>query len=182
MTLVVEDGTGLDDAASYISVADADAHHAAYGNEVWTDFSDDEKEILLRRASRDLDILYGSRYDSLLLNTTQALLWPRRTYTNAVGYSITGLPSQVKAATAELALIEGQLDTTNALAGSILAANTDPDVNLQSISKTLDGIGSISKSYFSPGHSNWDKLSTVTLLLRPLLAIDTGQYVRVRRG
>jgi hypothetical protein len=182
MTLLVETGDGLEGAESYISVADADEHHALYGNEGWLDFSDDEKEILLRRASRDIDILYGSRYDSVLLSTTQGLLWPRRTYTNAVGYSISGLPSQVKAATAELALILGTLSDAGPLAGSILDANSDEDANVQSFTKSIDGVGSVSKTYFGPGHNNWDSLSRVTLLLRPLLGVSSARYARVVRG
>jgi hypothetical protein len=174
MPLIVEDGLGLEDAESYISVADADAHHALYGNEDWLDFSEAEKEILLRRASRDLDILYGSRFDSTLLTTTQTLLWPRVTYKNAVGYAISGLPSQVKAATAELALLEGQ---------GLSVLDTDETSNLKSISQSVDGVGSESKSFFYPGGAVWTKVSRVSQLLLPLLGIGpSSHYATVVRG
>ena len=36
MALIVEDGTGLANAESYVSVADATTYHTNYGNTAWT--------------------------------------------------------------------------------------------------------------------------------------------------
>lgn len=185
MTIVVEDGTGTNQLANtYSSLEEANVYHAAFGNQGWLDFSDEEKEILLLRSSRDLDILYGSRFDSTLLSaSSQQLLWPRVSYVNGFGYTIAGLPSQVKAATAELALILGTLNEGDPLAGSLLDVGDATD-NIQSQSQSIDGVGSQSTTYFGPRGGNWDKLSRVTLLLRPLFSFYNvnGHYARVARG
>lgn len=52
MALIVEDGTGLADAESYLSVADADTYHADRNNEAWQDYSTAEKEAALRKATQ----------------------------------------------------------------------------------------------------------------------------------
>jgi len=77
MPLVVEDGTGLSDAEAYVSVADADAYHAQFGNANWAAATLASKESALRRAAQYIDTQYRFRGDPL--NDTQALAWPRST-------------------------------------------------------------------------------------------------------
>ena len=74
MALVVEDGTGLSTAESYISVADADTYHSDRGNALWTG-TDAVKEEALRQATEYLDATYDWKGSISL--TTQALNWPR---------------------------------------------------------------------------------------------------------
>lgn len=93
-TLVVEDGTGLPNADSYLSLAGADAYHAALGNAAWATAAPADREAALRRATQYLDARYQWRGEPL--TATQALAWPR-----------TSSPWPVKRlqdATAELAL------------------------------------------------------------------------------
>jgi hypothetical protein len=52
VSLIVEDGTGLATAESYISVADADTRQAALGITNWATLSTAEKEQALRRSTR----------------------------------------------------------------------------------------------------------------------------------
>lgn len=76
MALIVEDGTGLPNADSYLSVVAADAYHAAMGNDaVWQPLNATDKEAALRRATQYLDTRYRWRGEPL--TTTQALAWPR---------------------------------------------------------------------------------------------------------
>lgn len=75
MALVVEDGTGLANAESYVSVADADAYHVDFGNTAWASSTEPAKEAALRRATQYLDSRY--RYRGEPLTDTQALAWPR---------------------------------------------------------------------------------------------------------
>lgn len=155
--MVVEDGTGLVDANSYISVEEADAYHLSYGNTGWDGVED--KELLLRLASRDLDIIYGARFASTPLTGTQGLYWPRKSFTAGNGFSISGSPAQLRAATAELALIEK--------GGSVLA----PDDFAGNISKSTKKVGDLEKSieYFGPNPSaTSNRLHRVTAILRPL--------------
>lgn len=104
MALVVEDGTGLATAESYISVADADTRATAFGNTAWTG-TDADKEAALRRATAYLEQQYRSRWKGTRLMRAQALSWPR--YGAIVdGWDIpsTEVPTDVANACADLAV------------------------------------------------------------------------------
>lgn len=104
MAIVVEDGTGRSDAESYITVADADARHAALGNTAWTGV-DAVKESALRQATEYMEGAFRSRWKGTRLYRAQALSWPR--YGAIVdGYDIesTVVPTEVANACADLAL------------------------------------------------------------------------------
>ena len=76
-TIIVEDGTGIDNANSYITLADAETYFANKG-ELGFAGDDDFKKQNLINATTSVDALYGPRYISFLRdNVTQALLWPR---------------------------------------------------------------------------------------------------------
>lgn len=77
MALVVEDGTGLEGADSYIAVETADTYHSDRNNEAWADFSTTEKEAALRKATQYIDGRWGHRFKGAALSDTQALCWPR---------------------------------------------------------------------------------------------------------
>lgn len=171
--LVVEDGTGLPLADSYISVEQADAYHEAMGNEAWLTLGPDEKAVFLRRASRDLDILFGGTYLSTRLTDDQGLLWPRVEYENAFGVTVTGLPRELVPAVAELALVESTVDVLGPISG---------DDNVKHVTKKL---GSLEKSieYFSPSQTYADTLRRIKLLLGPIIGgTSSGRYARVGRG
>jgi hypothetical protein len=114
MALIVEDGTGLLDAESYASVAEADAYHAARGNTAWANVA--EKEAMLRRATDYMTQAYRMRWAGDRVYDAQALDWPRawvpitsRSY--AFSYlSQTLVPIEVKRACMELALIAASGD------------------------------------------------------------------------
>lgn len=90
MALVVEDGTGLSNANSFVSVSELDAYHTDRGN---TDIvSSTSKEALLINATDYLKIMY--EWDSTLLTLNQSLPFPRVTH---------GLPYAIKEATMILA-------------------------------------------------------------------------------
>lgn len=44
MALVVEDGTGINGAESYVTLEYLNAYHSARGNSKWDDYLDEEKE------------------------------------------------------------------------------------------------------------------------------------------
>lgn len=105
MALVVEDGTGLANAESYISVADADTRHSTnLGNSAWTG-STTVKEQALRKATEYLEQRYRTRWKGQRLNSTQALSWPRA-WVEVDGWYIDSdeVPTPVKNACADLAL------------------------------------------------------------------------------
>ncbi len=76
MTFTVEDGTGLPNANSYVSLAEADAYFAERGERNWVG-NDTEKQQALVRATDYMDMVFGARFIGLKLLVTQALEWPR---------------------------------------------------------------------------------------------------------
>lgn len=79
MTLTVENGTGLSTADSYVSLVDAAAYHTKFGNTAWAAVvgGDPGREILLLKATRYIDAVYGPRFVGSRILSTQALAMPR---------------------------------------------------------------------------------------------------------
>jgi hypothetical protein len=105
MTLTVEDGTGLSDAESYLSVATFKAYCDARGY-VYTGKSDAEIEQALRRGTAWLDGKYGPSFTGEQVNgVDQALEWPREDATDARGRDLPddAVPRQIASADAEAA-------------------------------------------------------------------------------
>jgi hypothetical protein len=73
MTLIVEDGTGVENADSYAEIIDADAYWAG-ANTDWNNAPDGTKQLALRRASEFLDITYMNALPPL--NEDQGLAFP----------------------------------------------------------------------------------------------------------
>lgn len=116
MALIVEDGSIVAGAESYVSVADADVYHVARGNTAWTG-DETAKEALLRKATDYMLQVYGLRWKGDRVSSDQALDWPRVGVV-AYGFDVASdvVPDAVANACAELALraIAGDLipDTT----------------------------------------------------------------------
>jgi hypothetical protein len=163
MSLIVEDGTGLATAESYVSVADADAYHLAMGNAGWTGTTT-VKEAALRRATQYLDARY--RFRGTAKTTTQALLWPRvastSLYSGVIGAGLAPYPAvpewpvkRLIDACCELAL--------RAVAGPLYA---DQDAGrIQS-----ETVGPISTTYFDQANGGQVRYSIVDDMLGPILA------------
>ena len=104
MSLIVENGTGLSTAESYISVANADARHTAFGNSAWTG-TDAVKEAALRRATAYMQQAYRGRWIGSRLTAAQALDWPRwGVMLEGFAISSAAIPADVANACADLAL------------------------------------------------------------------------------
>lgn len=133
MSLIVEDGTGLATAQSYVSVADCTAYHAARGNAAWAAAATDAlREQALTRAASALDGIYSSRWPGYLCNSDQALDWPRYDAIDARGYEIDSgsVPLAVKNACCEAALVEiatpGALSKALEHGGAVKVDKTGP--------------------------------------------------------
>lgn len=101
MTLIVEDGTGMDDAESYLSVVDfkgyCDKRGLSYDGQ-----TDEVIEQKLRIATGYIDTV--KRYKGQRLLTEQSLEFPRASLTDWGGLPVDGVPGRVKQACAELAV------------------------------------------------------------------------------
>lgn len=113
MSLIVEDGTGMATAESYISVADASTYFTARAVTTWGALATDAlREAALRKATEYMISTYRDRWQGLrVYPTVQALCWPR------YGVAIEGvyldddvIPETIKRACAELALKAASAD------------------------------------------------------------------------
>lgn len=134
MALIVEDGTGLANAESYASSAQADAYHLARGNAAWAAVAD--KEGALRRATDYMGQNYRLRWKSYRATGAQRLDWPRAwvEITDAPqGYGSIGayypanaVPEEVRNACMELALLASAQDLNPTLQRSTKQETVGP--------------------------------------------------------
>ncbi len=104
--LIHETGAGVPNADSYVSVEDADAYHASRGNDLWAPILTERKEQLLRKASDYITATYHGGWIGAAAYTVNLLAWPRNpTEARHYGLLALGVPTEVRYATAELALI-----------------------------------------------------------------------------
>jgi len=167
MSLIVEDGSGLATAESYISVVDADAHHASRGTAEasWVGLDTDIKEQCLRRATDYCIQTYRGSWKGVAVKPdTQALDWPRYSvYPNeSVLYALssTAVPTEVKRACAELALRANTESLTSDVApvGAVLS----------------EQVGSIAVTYANASTSQ-TRYTAVDRMLGPLLLDGAGE-------
>ena len=129
---VVEDGTGLANANSYLSLAEANDFFTLNANSgSWADFTDDQKQAGLATATRYIDVSYT--YLGEVRNRDQKLVFPRRfPYRTFYGTNIrwhqvnNTVPQDIKDATCVLAL---SVITNNRLESVDASTNS----NIQSI-------------------------------------------------
>lgn len=100
MALIVEDGTCLTDAESYLSVAGFKAYCDKWGYS-YAGITDAVIEQKLRLATAYIDTIF--RYKGVRQVNAQALEFPRSTLFDWSAYEVTGVPARVVKACAELA-------------------------------------------------------------------------------
>ena len=164
MALIVETGSIVAGAESYISTADATAYHSARGNAAWAALATLQQEIALRRATDYMGAAYGSRWAGCSVSSAQALDWPRFEVYQPDGYTCypsTTVPELVRRACAELAL-------RFAVSGDLA-----PDIKPQAVSVK---VGSIEKVY-SQTASQKVRYRAVDDLLAPVLGRAGGMIL-----
>lgn len=98
MALIVEDGTVVDNAESYLSVADADIIiDERGGNSKWDALTTAQKEVQLRLSTEYLDSNFT--FVGEMVECTQPLSWPRNGLDR---YASDEIPDDVKKALAVL--------------------------------------------------------------------------------
>jgi len=155
MALIVEDGTGLVNSESYISVADATTYHANRANSDWLLITD--KEAALRKATEYMLQVYRFNWTGYRAVTTQALDWPRsmvylNDYAEEISVSSTIVPNEVKNACAELAL--------KTYTDPLLLQDTTDNV-------VKEVIGPITVQYSDSSADKYKSYSAVNSMLRP---------------
>lgn len=128
MALIVENGTGLSTAESFISVTAADTRHSNLGNTNWATLSTAQKEEALRRGTIYMEQAYRDRWQGNRHVTTQALSWPRN------GVVVDGfitvesniVPADIANACADLAFKASAEDLAPDLERAIVRDKTGP--------------------------------------------------------
>jgi len=104
--LIVEDGTIVANADSYISRANADSYFTNHGSPTdWTGATDANKDSALRYATVFLDSMYTWR--GTIADESQVLRWPRAGVVDDEGRDIDDdtIPQKIKDAQCELGLL-----------------------------------------------------------------------------
>ena len=151
MTLIVEDGTGLADAESYVTIAEFKAYHNARGNDIES-LENAIIEQLLRKATDYMIAAYRQRWAGSRVNATQSLDFPRYNVpTNDVYYSYylpnDTVPNEVKNACAELAL--------KAIAGDLMADLT------QGVVREKADVIEVEYDKFSPVQTRYSQIDAM---------------------
>ena len=156
LTLILEDGTGVTNANSYVTLQEVSTYAETILGSTW-DQNCSLQLLAVVNASRFIDQKYGARYKGVPLTETQGLLYPR---TQLCGTSTVGVPKGLKNAVAQAALQfieDGSLD---------LNANQDNAIKSKAV-----GIGggavTESISYFFPQTIN--VYAVVDSYMAPLL-------------
>lgn len=98
MAFLSEDGTGISNANSFVTVAYADLYYADRLNLVWAALTTAQKESYLIQATSYIDSVYGLDFKGTTSFDTQSLCFPR-TIDSVLTY-----PNKLLQATCELAL------------------------------------------------------------------------------
>lgn len=157
-TFLVENGSGLSAATSYVSVSEADDIIAVniHADLSWDALDDSDKEKLLSWASRYLDT--QTRWFGEKVVATSALRWPRSNVVDRDGIllSSTAIPAQLKIATAEMAryliaedrTVERDQDALKRIKADVVELEFMEGYRLPSVPThlqyLLNGLGSIS--------------------------------------
>jgi len=107
-SFVVEDGSGLATANSYLSLADAKIYYENYKADwvaTWDALGSAAQEEALRIGTQYMDNRYGGCWRGTALVSTQALDWPRTGAYTDDDYAIPSdaVPAKLEYATAEMA-------------------------------------------------------------------------------
>lgn len=128
MSLIVEDGTGLSTAESYVSVAAADTRMTALGLTNWGTLSTTEKEQALRRSTQHMLRAYRGRWKGTRVTSTQALDWPRYIPDMVDGHPVLSsvVPTDIANACADLALKAAAGDLAPDLERAVIRKKVGP--------------------------------------------------------
>lgn len=172
MALIIEDGTIVSGADTYISLVDATTYHSSRGNSAWASaVSDPVREQALRRAADFLDMNFYTRWKGAQIQPlTQARQWPRagvRVSQEQVYYdvppsfydtqysgflAITTIPQKLKDAQCELALraLSGPLAPDLKRGGKVSSVTVGPITTVYEQGAPAETVYSLINKLLSP--------------------------------
>jgi len=162
ITIIVEDGSIVANANSYISLADARDRAEFLGVTLSSD--DDTASAQLVQAAYYNDSMYSDCFQGSIVDSSQKMQWPRNgVYIYDNPFPNDSIPQQV---------IDAQIFTAGAIEGG---TPLYPNDNGRSVAS--ETVGSISRSYFNNGKTGTDVTITSTEnALKPVLDNCSGKY------
>lgn len=167
VNLIIEDGTNVPMANSYISLAFADSYAISRNYSTWTTLSDYVKSAAIIKAMDYVDNIFNWRGQKLYRD--QPLSFPRKDIVDDDGYDRTGeIPIQLKKAICEAAFYVYKKFT--------LYSSQDPNGVLKKDRKKAD-VTELEKEYFSSSEVTIDYTSAYEALDTMLkgLFVQKGQ-------
>lgn len=143
--MIVEDGTGLDNSTSYVTITEASAYYARIGFTAWESLTTEQQEILLEDSSSYCDLRWGDKLKGRLLSTEQALQFPRGDIYDRYGRKIEGVPSDWKKSVMEYAV--------QASSGTLISQTSSADDGLTAKTVTVGPI-TTSRTWNTPVSSS----------------------------
>jgi hypothetical protein len=168
MAFVVEDGSGLTTATSYVSIAEADAYTSELGLTAWTGTTS-AKQTALIKAQRYITQVYRGVWKGVRKTELQSLDWPRLDVMDVDGYDVDSesVPAPIKEAQIELAV--------KALTAELLS---DVATDASNIASETSTVGPVSYAVsYTGGKASQKSYATVSLLLEPYI-VGAGEIVR----
>ena len=166
MTLIVEDGSNVTGANSYVSVDDCLAYCAARGLSFGTSPTTTGEQALIR-ATKALDTIYGARFPGYRTNgRDQSLLWPRSEAYDAEDQTIDTdeIPQEIIDATCEFASRE--YDEANSILPDLDRGGDIHSIQAGSVSITYGGNATVATTF-----------RTVDGILAPLLGAANATFM-----
>lgn len=176
MAFKVEDGTGLPDATSYVSVADATTYFTATNRATeWNTLTVAAQEAALNVGSRYADLRWGPRLAGQPLKTDQALEFPRKNLFDRYHRRITGVPKNWKDAVCEY--------TLQSLSGSLMPTGSSSSAAETKRKKIVVGPITTETEYFTATSSgSFESYPLGDLLVTGYLVGGNGGRGRVIRA
>jgi len=143
MALIVEDGTGVASANSYDTVANAQAYFDLKGTTITM------TEEALINATQYLDLRFDLQYNGSQIGQDQSLAFPRTSFIDSKGHSRAASTMHKELLNATYETAKMYVDSVN-----LFDDTSDGSDNLQSLTNTVEGAVSQSKTWFSPQNTN----------------------------
>lgn len=152
INLIIEDGSIIENANSYIDLDFADNFHNNHGSENWLSIeSEIEKERNLIKAAFYIDLKYKSRFKGKKINNDQYLEWPRENvFIDDYKFDNNKIPLLLKQAQAE-------------------AANHIENLFITNTNHNIDSISTGSLNISFKDVSNYPEIQSINYLIQPLL-------------
>ena len=150
----VEDGSGVVGANAYVTMSEADDHHAGRGHAGWAGADLAAKQAAVVKATDHIELVYGERFLGQRASEDQGLSWPRVAACRD-GEELEGVPLLVRQACAEYA-------------ARALTAQLIPDGTAEVMSeRRVEGGLELELDYARP--STFQRWPAADRMLRPLL-------------